>query len=68
MGQALQTWRPGSQQRAWLSLLIDTFEEVSRPEARAFPCDSHLLAALRAQLARPASTFGPCASSYGLRH
>jgi hypothetical protein len=68
MGQALQTWRSGSEQRAWLSLLIDTFEEVSRPETRAVPCDSHVLAALRAQLARPASDFGPYASPYGLRH
>lgn len=66
MGQALHTWRSGSEQRAWLSMLIDTFEEVSRPELRTVPCDSHLLAALRAQLARPAS--GPFASPYGLRH
>jgi hypothetical protein len=68
MGQALQTWRSGSEQRAWLSLLIDTFEEVSRPETRAVPCDSHLLAALRAQLARPASVYGPYASPSSLRH
>src|SRR3978361_2382735 len=61
MGQALQTWRSGSEQRAWLSLLIDTFEEVSRPEVRAVPCDSQSIAALRAQLAHPASV-------YGLRH
>jgi hypothetical protein len=68
MGQALQTWRSGSEQRAWLSLLINTFEEVSRPETRAVPCDSQVLSALRAQLARPASAFGPYASPYGLRH
>ncbi len=68
MAQALQTWRSGSGQREWLSMLIDTFEEVSRPESRSVPCDSHALAALRAQLARPASAFGPYASPYGLRH
>lgn len=68
MGQALHAWRSGSEQRAWLSLLIDTFEEVSRPEMQAVPCDSHVLAALRAQLARPASVYGPYASPYGLRH
>ena len=68
MGQALHTWRSGSEQRAWLSMLIDTYEEVSRPETRALPCDSDVLAALRAQLARPASAFGPSASPYGLRH
>jgi hypothetical protein len=67
MGQALQTWRSGSEQRAWLSLLIDTFEEVSRPEMLAVPCDSHALAALRAQLAGPVSGL-PYASAYGLRH
>jgi hypothetical protein len=64
MGQALHMWRSGSEQRAWLSLLIDTYEEVSRPEISTLPCDSHLLAALHAQLAHPASVCGP----YGLRH
>jgi hypothetical protein len=68
MGQALQTWRSGSEQRAWLSMLIDTFEEVSRPEMHSVPCDSQVLAALRAQLARPASVYGPYTSPYGLRH
>jgi hypothetical protein len=68
MGQALQTWRSGSEQRAWLSLLVDTFEEVSRPEISIVPCDSQVLAALRAQLARPASVYGPYTSAYGLRH
>ena len=59
MGQSLQTWRrSGSEQRAWLSLLIGAFEEVSRPEVRAVPCDGHVLAALRAQL---------CPSGVGLR-
>jgi hypothetical protein len=38
----------------WLSMLIDTMDEISRPELRAVPCDDRLLAALRAQLARPA--------------
>jgi hypothetical protein len=68
MGQALQTWRSGSEQRAWLSMLIDTFEEVSRPEMRAVPCSSHVLAALRAQLACPAGVRGPYASPYGRHH
>ncbi len=66
MGQAFQTWRSGSEQRAWLSMLIDTFEEVSRAETNAAPCDSHVLAALRAQLACPVS--GSYAPTYGLRH
>ena len=68
MGQALQTWRSESEQRAWLSLLIDTFEEVSRPEIRAVPCDSLVLAALRAQLARPATAGIAYSSSYSLRN
>jgi len=66
MGQALHTWRSGSEQRAWLSTLIDTYEEVSRPEIRSVPCNGDLLAALRAQLARPVSL--PYGASWGLRH
>lgn len=66
MGQALHTWRSGSEQRAWLSALIDTYEEVSRPEIRSIPCNDDLLAALRAQLARPVNL--PYGASYGLRH
>jgi hypothetical protein len=68
MRQTLQTWRSVSEQRSWLSMLIDTFEEVSHPEISAPPCDSHLLDALRAQLARPARVYGPHGSPYGQRH
>lgn len=67
MGQALHTWRSGSEQRAWLSMLIDTYEEVSRPETRAVPFDSHVLAALRAQLAGSVSGL-PYASPYSFRN
>jgi hypothetical protein len=66
MGQQLQTWRSASSQRAWLSLLIDTMEEASRPERRAVPCDVQVIAAFRAQLARPASV--PFTSPYSLRN
>ena len=68
MGQQLRTWRSGGDQRAWLSMLIDTMEQVSRPESRAVPCDGQVLAALRAQLARPASAASAYNSSYGLRN
>jgi hypothetical protein len=68
MGQQLSTWRSEGDQRAWLSMLIDTMEQVSRPESRAVPCDINVLAALRAQLARPASALTPYASSYSLRN
>jgi hypothetical protein len=68
MGQQLRTWRSAGDQRAWLSILIDTMEEISRPELRAIPCDISLLAALRAQLARPASPPLAYATSYSLRN
>ena len=68
MGQQLRTWRSGGDQRAWLAMLIDTMEQVSRPESRAVPCDGQVLAALRAQLARPASAASAYSSSYGLRN
>ena len=68
MGQQIGTWRTGRDQRAWLSMLVDTMEQVSRPESRAVPCDINVLAALRAQLARPATPCTPYASSYSLRN
>ncbi|WOH48033.1 transcriptional regulator [Bradyrhizobium sp. sBnM-33] len=68
MGQQVQGWRSASAQRLWLSMLIDAMEEVSRAERRDEPCDAQLLAALRAQLARPALARTPYASAYSLRN
>jgi len=68
MGQQIRTWRSETSQRLWLSMLIDTMEEISRPELRAVPCDGRVLAALRAQLARPASAPIPYATGYSLRN
>ena len=68
MGQYLQGWRSARSQRLWLSMLIDTAEEISRPERRAVPCDGQVLAALRAQLARPATVSVPYTSPYSLRN
>jgi hypothetical protein len=73
MGQQLQTsqvrmWRSGHGERAWLSMLIDTMEKVSRPEFRSLPCDPSVLVALRAQLARPASCYAHYASNFSLRN
>ena len=68
MGQQIQGWRSASGQRLWLSMLIDTMEAISRPELRAVPCDDQLLAAVRAQLARPALVRTPYASAYSLRN
>ena len=48
--------------RLWLSMLIEAMEEASRPEIRNVPCDGHVLAAVEAQLARPASPY-PCYGS-----
>jgi hypothetical protein len=73
MGQQLQAsqfqnWRSAGGERLWLSMLIDTMEEVSRPELRRVPCDPSILAALRAQLARPASAYGQYGSHFSLRN
>jgi hypothetical protein len=68
MGQQLQSWRSADDERLWLSLLIDTMEEVSRPEIRARPCDPSILAALSAKLARPASPYPYGVSKFSLRN
>jgi hypothetical protein len=68
MGQQIQGWRSVSGQRLWLSMLIDTMEAISRPELRAVPCDKQVLAAVRAQLARPALARPSYALPYGLRN
>jgi len=62
------SWRSGDGQKLWLSMLIDAMEEVSRPEFRAVPVDRSVLAAVRAQLARPASPYAYGASQYSLRN
>ena len=68
MGQQFQSWRSGSGQNSWLAMLVDAMEKASRPELRAVPCDSRVLAALRAQLARPATAHMPYATGYSLRN
>jgi len=49
-------------------MLVDTMENVSRPEIRKIPCDPQLLNALHAQLARPASPYLCGASDFSLRN
>jgi hypothetical protein len=68
MGQQLQPWRTGDGERLWLSMLIDTMEEVSRPQLRAADCDRSVLAEVIAQLARPAAPYPHCASRFSLRN
>jgi hypothetical protein len=57
MAIGLQPGRLGRARKGellWLSRLIATMEQIARPEVRAMPCDQLVLAAVRAQLARPA--------------
>lgn len=68
MGQQIQGWRSAGAQRFWLSTLIDAMEQASRPERRTVPCDSQAVAALRAQLARPAAPRSPYGSAFSLRN
>ena len=55
MAQGLQSWRSGKGERQWLSRLIETMEQIARPDVRGRPVDRLVLAKVRAQLARPAS-------------
>jgi hypothetical protein len=44
----------------WLSLLVDTMEDICRPEIRGMLLNPSLLIALEAQLARPVSPYAHC--------
>jgi hypothetical protein len=68
MSRQLQTWRSGDGHKLWLSMLVDAMEEAARPELRGMPCDRESLAAVSAQLARPASPYTQSASHYSLRN
>jgi hypothetical protein len=57
MGQAVRPQRlgierTGAGERAWLSMLIDTMEKISRRDVRSAPCDAGLLTTVRLRLAR----------------
>jgi hypothetical protein len=65
MAQGLQSWRSGKGERQWLSRLIETMEQIARPDMRNRPVDRLVLSKVRAQLGRPASY--PYAA-IGLRH
>jgi hypothetical protein len=68
MGQQLQRWRSADGERLWLSMLIEAMEEVSRPELRSQPCERSVVAAVRAQLSRPAAPYAHKGSGFSLRH
>ena len=65
MAQGHQSWRSRKGERQWLSRLIETMEQIARPDIQNRPMDRLVLAKVRAQLGRPASyPYGP----YGRRH
>ena len=65
MAHGLQSWRSGKGERQWLSRLIETMEQIARPDIQSRPVDRLVLAKVRAQLGRPASyPYG----TIGLRH
>lgn len=68
MGQQVQPWRSGDGEKLWLSMLIETMENIARRESRAVPCDRLVLAKVSAHLARPASPYPPSASHFSLRN
>jgi hypothetical protein len=68
MGQQLQGWRSADGGKLWLSKLIDTMEQMARPELRSQPCDRLVLATLRAQLSRPASPYPRDGSRFSLHN
>jgi hypothetical protein len=57
MGQRLQPRRSADGERLWLSVLIDTMEQVSQPECGTAACDPSVVAKVRAQLQRPAPSY-----------
>jgi hypothetical protein len=68
MGQQLQQWRSAGGEKLWLSVLIDTMEQVSRSELRSQPCDRSVVDAVFAQLSRPAAPYVHQGSGFSLRH
>ncbi|MET3906591.1 hypothetical protein ABID59_000922 [Bradyrhizobium sp. S3.3.6] len=51
----LKVWRSEAGSRLWLSGLIAAMERAAQPDQRRLPVAPETLAALRAQLALPAS-------------
>jgi hypothetical protein len=65
MDQGLRSWRSAKGERQWLLRLVETMEQIARPDMRGRPVDRLVLAKVRAQLGRPASyPYG----AYGRRH
>jgi hypothetical protein len=49
-------------------MLIDTMKQASRSELRSQPCDRSVVAAVLAQLSRPAAPYVHQGSGFSLRH
>jgi hypothetical protein len=59
-----QQWRSGAGEMAWLSMLVDAFEQASSSDLRDVPCSEPILRALQAQLERPALPYGGHGSDF----
>jgi hypothetical protein len=71
LGQGIQ--RTGAGERAWLSMLVDTMEKISRektarPDARTAPGDARLLTMVRLQLGRSVVPHRPINHAARLGH
>jgi hypothetical protein len=68
MSRLTLQWRPGAGDLAWLSLLVEAFEQTSQSDLGAVPCDESVLHALQAQLARPAAPRCGCGPGFRFLH
>jgi hypothetical protein len=68
LGQGLGIERTRAGERAWLSMLIDAMEQVSRRDVRTAPCDARLLAMVRLHLGRSVVAHRPINYAARLGH
>lgn len=68
MGQRLPPLRCRDGDRLWLSMLVETMEQVSCPELRGLPCEPSILTGFCAQLALPVSPYPYGVTSFSLRN
>ena len=68
MGQQLRQRRSADGEKSWLLALISAMEAVARPERRSQPGDRLVLAAVHAQLSRPASGYAHHGSRFSLHN
>jgi hypothetical protein len=68
LGQGLEIRRTGAGERAWLSMLVDTMEKVSRRDVPTAPCDAKLLTMVHLQLERSVVPHRPINRAARLGH